>query len=526
MNALIYIFRTSFKNKVKKSLKKPLTYIYLVFFVAYIGFMISSLSGFITGFDFSNPAGFVSTVTLMNVWSIPISLASYAKRKGVNFRTQDVHFVFPSPINPKLILLYGQIKAQIASIFINLILAIMGVLTYGISIWKMLIYIIFACVIEVILESSLMIILYGNETIPGYVIKIISYCLYGILISLVLLILYLLKANGLTTAVVSIFLNHPFLQCIPIIGWNISVVRILILGPTTLTIVNVILYCIAVVVLSIAAKKMKCTGEYFEEAMKFADDYQEILQKSKSGNSSITLVGSKKKYKKANVEYKGIYGKSIFYRQLLEYKKERFFIFGGKTLIDIAVGVGLAFMAVSIDDGLETIGMFLPVIGGVYITFFSSGYLTKWEKELKNPYTFLIPDSPFRKMWYATLIEHIRAFISGTIITLPTAILLKISPVISVLSILIYVCLQANKVYINILVEFILGNLLGNIGKSVLKAIMQGTTIVVGIIAVVLGISIGGIEAGFIALIICVILFTTLIAIGGSYSFAKMEMLE
>ena len=36
----------------------------------------------------------------------------------------------------------------------------------------------------------------------------------------------------------------------------------------------------------------------------------------------------------------------------------------------------------------------------------------------------------------------------------------------------------------------------------------------------------GGIEAGFIALIVSVILLTTLIAFGGSYSFAKMEMMD
>ena len=45
-----------------------------------------------------------------------------------------------------------------------------------------------------------------------------------------------------------------------------------------------------------------------------------------------------------------------------------------------------------------------------YVALIMSGYTGKWESELKNPYIFLIPDSPLKKMWYATLMEHVKAF--------------------------------------------------------------------------------------------------------------------
>ena len=44
-----------------------------------------------------------------------------------------------------------------------------------------------------------------------------------------------------------------------------------------------------------------------------------------------------------------------------------------------------------------------------YVALIMSGYTGKWESELKNPYIFLIPDSPLKKMWYATLMEHVKA---------------------------------------------------------------------------------------------------------------------
>lgn len=66
--------------------------------------------------------------------------------------------------------------------------------------------------------------------------------------------------------------------------------------------------------------------------------------------------------------------------------------------------------------------MFVILAFGAYLIFCMSAVATKWSKEMENPYTYLIPDTPIRKMWYATLWEHIRSFIDGCLLAFPAGI--------------------------------------------------------------------------------------------------------
>lgn len=150
------------------------------------------------------------------------------------------------------------------------------------------------------------------------------------------------------------------------------------------------------------------------------------------------------------------------------------------------------------------------IIPGVasYVVFIFSGYATKWSKELENPYTYLIPDTPLKKLWYATKIEHIRAIVDGILITLPGAVVFGISPVLTVLTVLLYVCLQANRLYYGMLADALIGNLLGNTGRTLIKVLLQGIAIFIGIIAAaVAGIFIS-VEAGFFMMIVVMGLLT------------------
>ena len=66
------------------------------------------------------------------------------------------------------------------------------------------------------------------------------------------------------------------------------------------------------------------------------------------------------------------------------------------------------------------------------------------DKELKNPYLFSTPRfSRQRKMWYATVMEHVKAAIDGAILVLPLGIAWKVHPFHIVSCWLIYVFLQA-----------------------------------------------------------------------------------
>ena len=125
-----------------------------------------------------------------------------------------------------------------------------------------------------------------------------------------------------------------------------------------------------------------------------------------------------------------------------------------------------------------------------YVALIMSGYTGKWESELKNPYIFLIPDSPLKKMWYATLMEHVKAFADGCIICIPIGIFWHVPVIEIIYCILIYTVLQADRLYTMVIVQSLLGEVFGKTGQSLLRMFIQmallGVGAGVGVLAAVL----------------------------------------
>lgn len=498
MQAIFYLIKTGMKNRVKKALTKPITYVFIIGIVLYAAMIFYGFGVILEQGSLGNITGFVAIMTVGIFVLKPSNIIAYTKRKGLLYRPSDVHFVFTAPIGCKKVLLYPQLKAILISMLIGLGFSIAGILWFQIPIWKMVIYFLIAVIVDNVLEAAMVILLYGNERLSDKQIKIFPWLSYLCIGSFFLMGLFLVYQQGISIESVIQYLNSPFIQCVPIVGWNIAVIRLIFLGPDTINIICSTLYFLSTGVLLYMAYKMKCTGEYYENAMKFADDYEEVMRKKKGGEV-VMGIGKKTKYKKANISYKGSGAKAIFYRQLLEYKKSRFFLFDMTTLFCAAAGVGIAALGYfsEITSNQEFI------IPGVmaYIIFIFSNLKTKWSKELENPYTYLIPDSTFRKLWYSTLPEHLKALIDGTIMTVPAAIGLGISPVQAILSIVLYVCLQACKLYLTIMAEGLLGNLLGTVAKQILRAAIFGAIFGIGILGAVIGTMIFSIDVGFIVMI-------------------------
>ncbi|MFA9377513.1 MAG: putative ABC exporter domain-containing protein [Lachnotalea sp.] len=523
MSGLLYLLKTSTKNRILKSLKKPATYIWVIFIIAYLIFVMKGLGDYIDMLHVGNSSGFALLVSLGIFALLPTNIVTYAKRKGLIFKQSDVHFIFTSPVNPKFVLVNAQGKQILMSMLFHSIVVVMGVIYFNVPIITMILYFILAFCVENILESSIMILLYGNETLSEKKITILCRSLYVIIGLLLCFGAYLFMSYEASWKVIGIFLAHPLTQCVPILGWNIAFIRLLILGPTTVNVVCTVLYCASAIVLFVFAYKMKCTGEYYEDAMTFADDYAVKITKARRGQLALPF---KQKLGKATVEYKGKYAKAIFYRQLLEYKKNKFFIFGIASVASLVIGIAIAVFGYF---NYEEIGKFkVFIIPGVsaYISFIFSGYATKWSKEISNPYTFLLPDFPAKKLWYATLIEHIRAMVDGALITIPAAITLRLNIVQIILTILIYVCLQSNKLYLNVVTDAFIGKYLGRVGKQFFRMFVQGIMISISVASAVVSGMIFGSEVGYIIMIIVSAAITALLALVASKTFENMESID
>lgn len=525
MNALFYLYRKTFINRMKKAIKRPVSYIYFAFIILYFVMIFWSFGPMIRDLSTDLASTLTAFLTIVIFIFLPSNLISYSKRKGLIFRHSDIHLLFPSPLSPKLILLYSHVRTMFMTLVLNIVMTIGGVLWFDMPVWKMLIYFIFSCVIENILEASLMILFYGNERFNKRQMKYFQGLMYLLIGTFVVIGIYMFIKEGVSMQVVTDYLHSPMIQMVPIIGWYISFIHMLFMGATTLNTIGSLLFIASVILLLIMAIRMKCIGDYYEDAMEFAEDYESAREKGSKGE--VAVVGWKKKYGKATVTYKGSYAKALFYRQLLEYKKNRFFIFGFYTLLCFGIGIFLAVLGYQ--DNFNNFGeykIFIVLAVMAYLVFITISYRGKWGKELQRHYTYLIPDNSFRKLWYATLIEHIRAVIDGCLLATPLCIVLRIPLIQLVLMVITYVCLQACKLYAEVMVEAFLGNLLGTTAKHFAILFIEGIVIVIGIIGTVIGSIAVSVEIGFLMLIIIVTVMTLVMMAIASINFEKMESLD
>ncbi len=521
MGAIGYLYRRTLINRIKVALHKPVTYFYIVLILFYLTFMPFSLKVLAEEGGIDSPVGMAGVLTLFAFWLIPGNLIAYAKRKGLVYRSSDVHFLFPSPVSPKWVLLYAHVRTIPMLVLINLFVVICGAFMFHVPGWKLAIYFLFSMVVENVLECSVMLLLYGTERLNegqrGWIIRA-AYGLVGILFVIGVVMYF---REGLSFQTVVHFLHSDAVQLVPVIGWYISVLHLLFAGATTVNIIGTACYICLLAAVVTAAVKMKCTGAFYEDAIKFAEDYEEVLANRRQGGTDKRL-GKKQKYGKASVKWKRTGAGALFSRQLLEYRKSRFFIFDASTFFALAAGICIPWLYVR-EGGLGEFTPFVIPAVAAYLIFIFTTLGGKWAKELKSPYTYMIPDSAFSKLVNATAIQIIQSLVNGLLITVPGAVVMGMSPVTTVLCVLAYVALSANKLYALAVAEIVVGGTMGTFGKQLFQMLIQGIVITVAILGAVLGAMTGGIDLAYLIMDVFMILFTMVFMIIASLNFYKME---
>lgn len=523
MSAYLFLYQKMWINRIRKLVKKPAALIYTIAIIAYFAWLLFMLQGWIREGSFGTPENLSRVLCAFAIYLTPANFASYARRKGLIFLPADVHFLFSSPLSPKGNLLYAYGKTLQLSLLFGVLMVPVGIFWFHVEPWKMVLYFLVCVAAESVLEASIVLLLYGNERLGKGALRIFGWVMYGFLGCFAVIALLLLYWQGFRIPVVFQYLDSPWLCLVPIIGWSLAVMKLIILGPSLVAVIGSLLYAVSFLLLVTLAVRMKCTGQYYEEAEKFADDYQEAQRRNKTGE--VVFVGKKKKYKAARVEYRGGGASAIFYRQLLEYKKERFFIFGFLTLVFLAAGLVTGWLAMREGGGMQSDVWRYYLIPGIlmYLGFIFSGYKTRWAKELENPYVYLIPDSPFKKMWYATVIDHVRAAVHGLLFAVPAMIGMKIEWWYLPVYLVMQVCMNAAFLYSGTVCRYLLGNVVGDTLLRSLHMIIAWLVILVALPIAVVVTALGGIAAGLLAGSLYLLILALLLAWAGSVSFARME---
>lgn len=521
MGAIKYLYLHTLKNKTKQALRKPITYFYIGLIVFYMTLVPLGFGEMAGDLGVANPFGMAGIFTAIGFWLVPGNIIAYAKRKGLVFRSSDVHFMFPCPISPKLILLYAHIRNLFMQILVTVFAVVCGGVVFKVALWKLAIYAVFALVVENIFEACTMMLIYGTEKLGEKQLDWIRKGAYALVGALVVIGFVYYLREGLSMQTVKNYLHSEAIQMVPVVGWYTSVIHLLFVGPSAINIAGTAAYVLMTIIVLIMAIRMKCSGNYFEDAMKFADDYEELLDKRKQGNNE-TRLGKKQKFGKATVTWKGSGAKAIYYRQLLEYKKTRFFIFDITSLFFLLAGIGIAILYVR-EGGFGDITEYVIPLASGYLVFVFTALNGKWARELKSPYTYLIPGSDFAKLWNATKIQVLQSFLNAVVITLPGAIVMKLGPWVTVFCIIFTTLVAANKLYVLAVAEIVTGNALGNVGKQFFQMLVQGFVLGFAVLGAVVGHYIGGLELSYAIMDIVLLVITALFMVLASLNFYRME---
>ena len=527
-DSLRFLISRSIINSLKNLKKKPLKAIGIILGSIYF-IMIPFISkGAVEGLGLNNKTGFIIIATIATIYIKMPSTLSYFKRKGVTFKKQDINFILATPTSPKQALVYALSKQGYLSAVMKLMIFIAAIFIFKIPVVTAIIYMAVSIIFDNLTSYSLGLIMYASEQITLRQKKIIRWVVYGILIAFTLIILYQVFSTTLKTGFDVAFLietfSNPLVLLIPIFGWQLGWLNLIILGVTPINLVATILYIGTGIMLALYAYKMPCTGEYYEDALSFSENLA-VLESKKGDISMAEAFGKKAKYTAYKGELKGLYSRVIFSKQLIERRRVRRFFFSLGDLLYLVGGLGVGLSYYFIDDFIDPDYFFQIMCGvGLYLSvFFNPQPL--WKKEFSNYYIFVMPDSFKNKLLGATLSEHLMSLIRAVLLTLPAGILLRARIQDIFYAIIVQTLLKAMVTYLSIFVEEVIGSKIGKTLASFVNIFTSLIAIIIPIIGLVLSTFIGNFFAFLIISIYSLVVMFVFLHVTAK-SLSNMENFE
>lgn len=520
MKPLFYILRKSVKNWLLDLKREPTK---LIIYISCLIFVVLALvvnKGNSSEKSIFNPSLYSTIVGILILVFTAPDLYSSINKGATFFRGADINLVFTSPTSPQKVLVYGFIKQIYASFFAVFFILFQSytisrfsnIKSYGI------IVIMFGLFIMLLFTSILKILLYSiaskserNKVILRNAFKVLG----AFLIIVYFIELNITRAPG--KAILSL-LNSPLVPYIPVYGWVREIIMASMNGVSVMFFVYIILIILSGALCSYIIYSMKL--DYYEDVLASTELKETAIASTRRGEKVTIQSGKKPRVRKVQYTRKGKFASAIFWRQILEYKKTGFALINGMSVFYAVIAI--------------TAGIFSPVkdlkiiLGGMIYLQLIFTFANKWQKDLSNPYIYLIPDHAFKKVIYATAVDNFKNVVDGTIVFLITGILFKSNIILILLNIIAFASVGSLFIYGGILTRRILGS-----GNNIIFTAFIRIVILVLIVApsiVILGVlyssvsGFSGMILGYVSSIVYNIAFSALILYLGKGVFENVEL--
>lgn len=481
----VYYIKRNLINRVKQLRYKPLKVIGKLLILLYFINLPFILQQNFKSINFDSPEGYVAVFTVLMIYfGIPGTL-SYLKRRGIIFKQENVNFDFTAPLTPKQILLKGFTLNAFYGLILQLAMAVGGYFVFHLKLWQVLLIFVIQLTVSLASDFAIAVIIYASEDLTEKHKSIIRYTVYGLLVLVAAyMIEVVVRGTGPVSGRILGMLNSDPLMFVPIYGFEIGVVSLIIKGYTLPRLVATILSFVTTTILVILAKKCTSTGEYYEDAIKFSEEYRIAVKKNKETGKSHRVGKKQKVIENAKFNIKGNYARAIFEKQLNEYKKLP--MLDKIKLPGFAIIASLFFVFVLGDENFG--GGFSTVIGAIsiYINLISFRFLSM-DGEYNHYSFYLIPDTMGKKVFYSGLLGNIKTLVVSIGLFLPFFIITGQGPLRIVGAVLMFNSISLifnylGKGIVKVL-ESRLGKTFGMFAFIIIGIILSGISLGIGTVA-------------------------------------------
>lgn len=461
MKALSYLFLTTIKNSIKELRKNPGKLIAIIFFIAMMGLVIFSRS---LNSDFPSD----NLRNMNELYAIVFALYSYlfiaTSLKGLSsgasfYSMADVNLLFSTPISTKRILIYGLIKQMGTSLLVGIFLIYQYAwlnMTYGLSLGGLIAILIGYCIVVFCSQLTAMAI-YSFSSDNENLQSKIKFTIIGLTALVILYIFYKTATNTddiINSAVEAT--NSFWLNFLPVVGW----MRMAVIGTFTVNYIYIIsgvgltLISIFIVVYAIT----KARSDFYEDVLLATEVSHSAITAKKEGY--ISDARKNVKVGKTGIN-RGIGANVFFYKHLIENRRSGIFLIDRTTMIFLIISIVYAFFTSNvINKGSENI---LPIfIFVTYMQIFSTA-TGRWIRELKMPFVYMIPVSPFSKLIRISEENILKISVEAVILFIAIGIVLGINPIKIAVCIIARIGFGVLFMSGNILTERLLGSLISKV---------------------------------------------------------------
>lgn len=474
---LMYLTAVKLKNQLREAVKHPAKLIYVILLAAALA--LSTIGGRVNSehLELRPLRELTAIMVLFYTLMFLITFINCVNGGAGNypmFTLSDVSMLFPSPLRPNKVLFYALIRQLGMSLLLGFFLlfqynwlhALYGmeyphllliVLGYGLSLFLGQV-----CAMAAYTRTS------GNDNAR----RLVKYCVYGITLAfaagLLLRCIPRLQASAGGGSMEMMFAAGGFSGVVeegvdflstvgvffPVSGWAAGLIGGIFTGDFLSAGISVLLILLAFAGAILLVVKNK--NNYYEDVLQSAEVAQSAITAKKEGQPAEVTPKNVRLGKTGIGKGKG--SGALFYKHLLENRRSGLFLFSKMSLIFMLVVIGCAvlYSAIFSDEEDNTAAFVAVFTMSTYMQIFSES-LGRFNWEISKPYIYLIPESPFKKLLWATAETLMADCVEAVVIFVPVSLILGLGPVEMVLCILARISFSLLFTAGNIMVERIFG---------------------------------------------------------------------